>query len=271
MPGTNEILTFGLNTGANVAGQSAWSGASERTNGFTAGVADSTKANKAWRQSAFMAAVLAQWAVDQTGGSILDNGDLNNAKALLTGSVQAVANALLSLAGYATTAALNAAIAGVNTAVSNEAVLRAQADAAENSVRSIADAGETAARAAAVTAEANARAAADANLQATLTPFSAFTSGSAGNGSWFRFPTNTTGQVIIQSGRLALATGNGDVVPFPIAFPTAVLGIIASDFGSGVQTCAGVINTVSNFLAYAKNTSGAYQAGTAFGYLAIGI
>lgn len=268
MAGTNEILPFGLNTGANVAAQAAWSSASERTNGFTTGVADSTKVNKAWRQATFMAHVLAQWAVDQSGGSILDNGDIANAKGLLTSSVQAVANGLLSLAGYATTAALNAAIAGVNTAVSNEAVLRAQADAAENSARSIADSGETAARAAAVTAEANARVAADTNLQNLMAPISAFTSAPIAGGGWLKFPTNwvTPGGpyplIIVQWGQQAIATGNGDLVTFPIAFPNAVFKVIPVDgFGATVYPASASAVTLTNFAGYLKNSSGAYTSG----------
>jgi hypothetical protein len=276
MAGTNEILPFGLNTGANVASQTVWSGASERTNGFTTGVADSTKVNKAWRQATFMAHVLAQWAVDQSGGSILDNGDIANAKGLLTSSVQAVANALLSLAGYATTAALNAAIAGVNTAVSNEAVLRAQADAAENSVRSTADAGEAAARAAAVTAEANARVAADANLQNLMAPISAFTSSPIAGGGYLKLPTNWVVPggpfplAVFQWKNQAIATGNGDTVTFPIAFPNAVFIVVPFDFfGPTVYSASASAVTLTGFAGYLKNSSGAYTSGQ-IGFITVG-
>lgn len=168
MAGTNEILSFGLGVGANVQAQSAYNSLLARTNGFSSGVADSSQVNKVLRQSAFMARVLSQWAVDQTGGSILDNADETNAKTLLTQSVQAIANALLSLAGYATIVSLNANVANLQAADATEATLRNNAVAAEAAARAAADSAEAVTRANADTTEANARATQDANLLANF-------------------------------------------------------------------------------------------------------
>lgn len=181
MAGTNEILTFALNTGANVLAQSSWASASARGSGFVSGVADSASVNKALRQAAFVAASVAQWAVDQTSAqnmSILDNGDVANVKAVLVQAVQNLAYAAIAAGNYATVAALNAASAALNTSLAGEAAIRAAADSTEAAARIAADSAEASARANADTSEANARAAADAAIWAYLPNY--MTRGSTG-------------------------------------------------------------------------------------------
>ena len=72
---TNEILPFGTGAGANVMSQAAYAGLADRLNGFGVGVADPTSVNKALRQAAFVATMIAQFTADY-GGDALDNGDV---------------------------------------------------------------------------------------------------------------------------------------------------------------------------------------------------
>lgn len=83
------------------------------------------------------------------------------------------------------------------------------------------------------------------------------------------------GGTIFQWGKSILRTGAGDFINFPIAFPNAPLQIVASDFGSGDNLCAGVIYppwSPGAFQAFARpaGASSGYLPGVAFGYFAIG-
>jgi hypothetical protein len=76
---TNDFKAFAIGGGANVETQSAW--AAEPTllsNGFTAGIAPSAKANKAWRQPSFAIAAIAQDMVTVLNEDVLDDGTLAN-------------------------------------------------------------------------------------------------------------------------------------------------------------------------------------------------
>lgn len=76
---TNDFKPFAIGGGANVETQAAW--AAESTllpNGFTAGIAPSAKANKAWRQATVPAAAISQYMMAVTSEDILDDGILNN-------------------------------------------------------------------------------------------------------------------------------------------------------------------------------------------------
>jgi hypothetical protein len=78
----SEFLPFATGSGANVITQAVWaadvlSQGQTRTNGFLGGKdALSQEANKAWRQSTFVAAAIAQYIRDAVGVDVLDNGDL---------------------------------------------------------------------------------------------------------------------------------------------------------------------------------------------------
>lgn len=87
------------------------------------------------------------------------------------------------------------------------------------------------------------------------------------NGYW-----SAPGGWILQMGHASLATGDGDVVTLPIAFPTAIYSVIASDFGSGAKSTGWATNgaSLSTIKGYGRDIStGGYEQ-TAFGYLAIG-
>lgn len=72
---TNDFLPFAGGAGANVLTQAAYvAQAALRSNGFSAGTAQSAQLNKVWRQSSIMAAALAQMISDNTGADVLDDG-----------------------------------------------------------------------------------------------------------------------------------------------------------------------------------------------------
>lgn len=82
--------------------------------------------------------------------------------------------------------------------------------------------------------------------------------------------------LIIQWGRLLLATGNGDTITFPTAFPTQLLTVTASG-GEGTNAQPSVINSTfsgaSSFTAWCYKWNGsafAVQSGAGVGWIALG-
>lgn len=73
---TSDFLAFATVGSPNVISQATYLAASFRTAGFSAGVAESDELNKVWRQSAFVAAALAEFMLEQTGLDVLDDADL---------------------------------------------------------------------------------------------------------------------------------------------------------------------------------------------------
>uniref|UniRef100_UPI000572A6A1 hypothetical protein n=2 Tax=Pseudomonas nitroreducens TaxID=46680 RepID=UPI000572A6A1 len=72
---TNDFLPFAGGAGANVLTQSAYLALTAlRSNGFSAGTAQSAQLNKVWRQSSIMAAAVAQMISDNAGVDVLDDG-----------------------------------------------------------------------------------------------------------------------------------------------------------------------------------------------------
>ena len=86
---TNAFLPFSTGTSANVVSDSSYSGSSVRTTGVVAGPADAALANKTWRQSSSVAAMIGQFTADYGTGNVLDDGNIANLeaqyKAALTG------------------------------------------------------------------------------------------------------------------------------------------------------------------------------------------
>ncbi|AIO68009.1 hypothetical protein DM82_1188 [Burkholderia oklahomensis] len=72
--GTNDFLPFGGGGSANVIDQLTYAALAARTTGFQSGTAQSAQLNKVWRQSSIMAAVVAQFVVNQTGQNATDDG-----------------------------------------------------------------------------------------------------------------------------------------------------------------------------------------------------
>lgn len=75
---TNDFLPFATAGGANVESQGDYLVDPARPTGFVAGIAQSPKLNKVWRQSSFMSAVLAQFIMNQISADVPDDGDLNS-------------------------------------------------------------------------------------------------------------------------------------------------------------------------------------------------
>lgn len=90
---TNDFLPFAADPSANVITQGAWSALTARTNGFSAGLAQSNQLNKVWRQSSAMASVLGQAIVDIGNLDALDDG---NVTALLNGLKTAIRSGKLN-------------------------------------------------------------------------------------------------------------------------------------------------------------------------------
>jgi hypothetical protein len=113
---TNDFLPFGVGAGANVLDQAAYDALAARTAGFSAGVAKSIEANKVWRQSSFIASVLAQFIADTTGEDVLDDGNAVALQATLrraltgvpTGIVGDLRNGRMSVAVASATATFTA-------------------------------------------------------------------------------------------------------------------------------------------------------------------
>ncbi|WP_432321914.1 phage tail protein [Yersinia enterocolitica] len=72
---SNEILPFGLGAESNVMTQAEYEALAARSGGFSSGVAKSEQLNKVWRQSSFVASVLADFIANQSGNDVLDNGN----------------------------------------------------------------------------------------------------------------------------------------------------------------------------------------------------
>jgi hypothetical protein len=94
----NDFLPFGTSVGANVLDQASYAALPARTAGFSAGTAKSVELNKVWRQSAFIASVLAQFIADTTGQNVLDDGNAAALQAKLVTALRGVV-ASESLAG----------------------------------------------------------------------------------------------------------------------------------------------------------------------------
>lgn len=113
---TNDFLPFGTAGGANVLSQAAWAALAARTAGFSSGIAKSEELNKAWRQSSFIAAALAQAISDLQAVDVLDDGDL----AALTAKVKRMAGAAFtSLTGSTTLTAAQMGLIYVSAAGGN--------------------------------------------------------------------------------------------------------------------------------------------------------
>jgi hypothetical protein len=88
----NDFEVFATDPLANVMSQAAYTALAARTLGFQAGIANSSQLNKTWRQSAFMASVLAQYIANVTGNDVLDDGDAAGKLALLVNAITTGAN-----------------------------------------------------------------------------------------------------------------------------------------------------------------------------------
>ena len=77
MSNVNDFLAFASSASANVEPQADYAADAVLYQGFANGTASSLKLNKVWRQSAFIAAAIAQF-VANTGHNVLDDGNVAN-------------------------------------------------------------------------------------------------------------------------------------------------------------------------------------------------
>ncbi|MGT3332966.1 phage tail protein [Yersinia enterocolitica] len=94
----NEILPFGLGAESNVMTQAEYEALAARSSGFSSGVAKSEQLNKVWRQSSFIASVLADFIAIQSGDDVLDNGNTAALLASLELAIKKYANSNLPIA-----------------------------------------------------------------------------------------------------------------------------------------------------------------------------
>ncbi|CNE64114.1 tail fiber protein [Yersinia enterocolitica] len=94
----NEILPFGLGAESNVMTQAEYEALAARSSGFSSGVAKSEQLNKVWRQSSFMASVLADFIAAQSGNDVLDNGNTATLLASLELAIKEYGNSNLPVA-----------------------------------------------------------------------------------------------------------------------------------------------------------------------------
>lgn len=95
----NDFLPFAVGGSANVLTQAQYAAlTSLLQNGFQSGIANSQQLNKVWRQSSIMAAVLAQFIVNTTGQTAIDDGTTATLLANLTAAVSANSEALIGSA-----------------------------------------------------------------------------------------------------------------------------------------------------------------------------
>ena len=86
---TNDFQQFGNSGGANVVSQSAYLTllAGALANGFQAGTAPSAQVNKVIRQSATIAAMVAQYVAAVSAQNVVDDGTMNTILANFSASV----------------------------------------------------------------------------------------------------------------------------------------------------------------------------------------
>ena len=86
----NDFLPFATGAGANVENQSTYAADPSTAAGFSAGIAQSQKLNKVWRQSSFLTSGLAQFIANELNLDMIDDGDM-------AGYVAKLKRALLAL------------------------------------------------------------------------------------------------------------------------------------------------------------------------------
>jgi len=86
-----DYLPVATAVGANVDSQADFAGSGYQTNGFTAGVAEPSEANKIWRQSSMVAACIANFISQVLQISALDDGNITALISNFLAAVEAVA------------------------------------------------------------------------------------------------------------------------------------------------------------------------------------
>lgn len=109
----NQFKPFAAGSGANVLSQTEYEALTGiLANGFSSGTAVSAQLNKVWRQSSIMAAVLAQFIVDESGQDAQDDGTTATLLANLKTGINVMVSAGTSPAGSVSFFARNSAPTG---------------------------------------------------------------------------------------------------------------------------------------------------------------
>jgi len=109
----NQFKPFAVGSGANVLSQTEYEALTGiLANGFSSGTAVSAQLNKVWRQSSIMAAVLAQFIVDESGQDAQDDGTTATLLANLKTGINVMVSAGTSPAGSVSFFARNSAPTG---------------------------------------------------------------------------------------------------------------------------------------------------------------
>lgn len=72
----NDFLVWAGGNNANVLTQTNYAGLSNRTSGVVSGKASGQQANKTWRQSSVMSAMIAKFIVDRVAADVIDDGTI---------------------------------------------------------------------------------------------------------------------------------------------------------------------------------------------------
>ena len=285
---TNDFLTFGQALNANVMDQPTYAALTARTTGFQSGVAQSQQVNKVLRQSSFMAAMLASFCVDHSGLSLLDNGDIPGAEAVMLAALNQVITLAVTAGAYATAAALTAEITARqngdasegairSSGLANEAGIRAAADTAEAAARFAADAAEVLTRQAATMAVDQARIADLNYANATFARYSNFAGYANANG-WITQPGGT----LFQWGNASTVSGYLDTFLFPTTFPNSCWQVFACEHHAsgwnptpsptwiGTDTLTNASFKVSSVRLFSGNPVPAYAPGISVTFFAVG-
>lgn len=220
----NDFKPFATGAGANVMSQADWEALPALLSGFTAGKASSAQVNKAIRQSAFIAAALAQYTANKSGMDVLDDGDVSGFIAKMTTALskdfQGLDATLTALAGLATGANKLPYFTGTDTAAQTDLTSVGRDIIGKSTIADILTyLGLGAAAKRDVGAGAN-----------QIPDMSSFLS-STGDTGFQRFP----GGLILQWGFTNPSPNNTkNTVPFPIAYSTRCNGVILQYVNSGI-------------------------------------
>lgn len=251
----NDFKSFAVGAGANVTPQADWEAQPALITGFQSGKASSEQINKAIRQASFIAAALAQYTSNKTGGDVLDDGDqaafITKMAAAFGKDFQpldATLTALAALTGAADklpyfngddTAALTAL-----TAFAREILAQTDADGvlSKLGLGNLPTFGAAASKGVASNADMQTGTSTDL-LPTVAAVMSLFSKRSFSTNDSIRIP-DVPGGLIIQWGE-ATTSASGYRVNFPKAYPNQCIGVIVCDrnsfssLGSGARDLTG--------------------------------
>lgn len=115
-----NFKAFAATGGAKVKAQADYEALAALLTGFVSGTAQSAQLNKVWRQSAIMAAVLAQFIVDLTGQDAIDDGATATLLANLKMAVQAQSAAVV---GHARNISMSVTAAPSNSTLTADEIV----------------------------------------------------------------------------------------------------------------------------------------------------